>query len=371
MSFTPRELSPTAARRFVLHALGLVEPHPDIAAAIRHHGFVQIDPINICGRMQDHILRTRVRGYREGDLMQWLHGTSGHPLPAAQRQGFEHHLPATHILVALELEAWPHLRTAMHARSRRTGAWSGRLTPRERELAPRILDAIGERGALNSEAINDGRRARSVWGAATLVKSTMQKLFFHGQLLISGRDRGRRLYNLPDRVLPADILTQPAPPPESTARWLLLLKLRQRRLVTLRKQDLPLVDDLVQPIQVPGCPTLYCLKSDIALLDTLESLPGPPAGPRLLAPLDPLVYDRALTRRLWEFDYTWEVYTPPTKRRRGYYALPLLAGERLVGDVDLRADREAKRLRVVSRRVKRGIRSQPAVKELAAFLRLR
>ncbi|HEX2099460.1 MAG TPA: crosslink repair DNA glycosylase YcaQ family protein, partial [Candidatus Synoicihabitans sp.] len=93
--------------------------------------------------------------------------------------------------------------------------------------------------------------------------------------------------------------------------------------------------------------------------------------PRLIAPLDPVVYDRSLTRRLWDFDYTWEVYTPPAKRRRGYYALPLLAGAELVGDADLRANREAGRLEVVSRRVRRGYTSQSAVREVAAFLRLR
>lgn len=366
----PREIPPLVARRFALFALGLVEPHPSVGAALAHHGFVQIDPINICGRMHDHILRTRVAGYQEGELMRVLHG-DGRPLPPEARTAFEHHLPSSSILVALELAAWPHLQAVMAARARRAGPWSGRLSPRERELVPRILEAVTERGALGSDAIADPRKARRVWGAATLVKSTMQKLFFHGRLLIAGRDSGRRLYDLPERVLPRAVLAAPRPEPEDTARWEVLLKLRQRRLVTLRRQDVPLVEDQVQPLRVEGCPPLFCLREDEPVLERAAREPVPADRVRLIAPLDPLVYDRAVTQRLWDFDYTWEVYTPPAKRKRGYYALPLLAGTELVGDVDLRADRSGGRLQVVSRRVRRGQVSADAVREVAAFLGLR
>jgi uncharacterized protein YcaQ len=84
-----------------------------------------------------------------------------------------------------------------------------------------------------------------------------------------------------------------------------------------------------------------------------------------------LIYDRRVTRQLWDFDYTWEAYTPERKRVRGHYALPILAGHELVGHVDPKADREDRRLRVVSRSVRRGHRAAPAVRELARFLNLR
>jgi uncharacterized protein YcaQ len=87
--------------------------------------------------------------------------------------------------------------------------------------------------------------------------------------------------------------------------------------------------------------------------------------------LDPLIYDRRLTQRLWDFDYTWEVYTPAHKRTRGYYALPVLAGDQLVGHVDPKADRPRRRLIVVSRRLRRGHQAAAAVRELAQFLGLR
>jgi len=317
--------------------------------------------------MHDLILRNRVAGYREGDLMRHVHGAAT-PRPAASRRAFEHHLPSTGILVVFTPDAWPHLLEAMHARMRRHGPWSGKLTPRERELEPRILAALAERGPLGSDAIEDGRRTRRFWGAATLVKSTMQKLFFHGRLLIAQRAGGRRLYDLPERVLPAEVLAARAPGTAATARWETLLKLRQRRLVLLKRAELALVEDLVQAVQLPEGPLLHCLQADAALFDAPE-----PNGcaPQLLAPLDPLIYDRRVTTQVWNFDYTWEVYTPPAKRVRGYYALPVMAGCELVGHVAPKADRPRKKLVVVSRSAKRGHKVAPAVKELAAFLGLR
>jgi uncharacterized protein YcaQ len=331
--------------------------------------------------MHDHILRNRVAGYREGDLMRHLHGVENArragaaAKSAAARTAFEHHLPDTNVLVAFGLEAWPHLRAAMARRTRRHGAWSGRLTPRERELAERILAEVAARGALSADQIDDPRRSRQrIWGSFSLAKSTMQKLFFHGRLLIAQRELNRRVYDLPERILAPHILGQPAPTAAETARWLARLKLRQRRLVLLRREEFALVEDQVQPIAVAGGPTLYCLREDLPLLEQVATAPNPAAArdsPRLLAPLDPLIYDRVVTSRLWGFDYTWEVYTPPAKRNRGYYALPILAGTEFVGYVDPKANRLTGRLEIASRRIKRGYAVAPALDDLAAFLQLR
>ncbi|WP_414662343.1 DNA glycosylase AlkZ-like family protein [Horticoccus sp. 23ND18S-11] len=366
-------LPPEIARRFHRRAVLLDAPVNGIGAALDHHGFVQIDPINVCGRMQDHILRHRVAGYREGDLMRHVHGAETSQ-PALERVAFEHHLPDSHVLVAFPLDAWPHLLAAMHRRTRHSGAWSGKLTARERELAARILEEIATRGPLEPSHIDDDRRSRqSLWGSFSLAKSTLQKLFFHGRVLIAGRDHNRRLYDLPERVLPPAVLARREPGPEETARWIVHLKLRQRRLVTLKRNELPLVEDLVQPIAVPDCPPLFCLRSDLGLLDDVTRETCPPASDRarLIAPLDPLIYDRRVTAALWKFDYTWEVYTPPHKRVRGYYALPVMQGDRLLGHVDPKADRTLRRLVVVSRRVEGRSPTAPAVRELATFLGLR
>ena len=348
----------------------LDSPVPDIAAALAHHGYVQIDPINVCGRMHDLILRNRIAGYREGDLVRYLHGSSSQPLPASERRAFEHHLPHSNILAAMTFEAWPHLLGAMRRRANRASWWSGRMEPRQRRLAKTILRELAARGPLCSDDIDDDQRDHQGWGVyASLAKTTLHKLFFHGHVLIARRVGTRRYYDLPERVLPPQILAMPEPSVAETARWVALLKLRQRRLVTLSHSELRHVSDVVQAIKVDGCPLLYCLSEDLPLLDANDSSPS--AAPILLAPLDPLIYDRRLTRSLWDYDYTWEVYTPPAKRVRGYYALPVLAGLELVGHIDPKADRKNKKLVVVNRSMRRGARAASAVRELARFLELK
>lgn len=365
----PLSLSLSNARRFHCKAVLLGAMVPDVATALRHHGYIQIDPINVCGRMQDLILRNRVQGYREGDLFRFLHGSEQAPLPAGERQAFEHHLPHTHILVALPLEAWPYLLATMRHRTGTDSTWSGKLDDRESKLAERILAEMAERGPLASDDVDDDQRSHHGWGSqATLAKATLQKLFFHGRVMIARREGIRRLYDLTERVLPSSVLSQSEPDAVAIKRWSVLQKLRQRRLVTLTKLELAVVEDLVQPIKVEDGPLWYCLREDLPLLDDLGN---EDRLPTLLAPLDPLIYDRKVTRQLWDFDYTWEVYTPAVKRVRGYYALPLLSNLEIAGHVDPKANRQERRLDVVNRTVRRGHKASGAVKELAKFLGLK
>ena len=249
-------------------------------------------------------------------------------------------------------------------------AWSGRLTPREKEFAVQILERFVSGGPHGPESFADERKGRRAWGSATLAKATLQKLFFHGRLLIAAREKNRRLYDLPERVLPASVLAVRESTPAEIAHWLALTRMRQHRLTTLSLVDRGLIGDLVEPVSVEGCPPLFCLRSDVALLEEAAATEADVA-PLLLAPLDPMIYDRRVTRALWGFDYNWEVYTPAPKRKRGYYALPILAGTELVGHVDPKADREAGKLRVMARSVKRGHKAAPAVGALARFLGLR
>ena len=362
-------ITPLAARHFLRRALGLDTPHPDLVTALAHHGFIQIDPINVCGRMHDLILRNRICDYREGALHAFIHSRA--------RPGFEHYLPGQGILAAFPTEAWPFLTGHMLRRRKLHNPYHGKLTPREAALAGRILAEITMRGPLTSDDIEHHGRARSAWGTSgRLVKQVLEKLFDHGRVLIAARKNFRRVYDLPERVLPATVLAQPPRPEREVAAWLAPTKLRQRRLAWLKRDELALVISQVQPVAVDGadCPPLYCLRTDVPLLAEIQSQ-GPEREnshpPLLLAPLDPLIYDRRLARAIWNFDYTWEAYTPAARRTRGHYALPILAGIELVGHVDPKADRQSGKLRVVSRRVRRGCRVAPAVKLLASFLGLR
>ncbi|HET7538095.1 MAG TPA: crosslink repair DNA glycosylase YcaQ family protein [Candidatus Didemnitutus sp.] len=372
---TPLKISVDHARRFQRRAVNLDAPVADVGAALAHHGYIQIDPINICGRMHDLILRNRVAGYREGDLVRHLHGEHHAPLPPAQRVAYEHYLPgATSVLVAYPLESWPFFAAPVRARRLRGGVHGRKLAPTYELLAQRILGEIAERGPLTSDDIEHDARSRTGWGTpGRLVKAILEILLVHGRVLISSRRHFRRVYDLPERVLPASILNAAPATGAETERWRVLLKLRQRRLVMLKRAEIPLVADLVQRIAVDGGPPLHCLKSDLPVLAETENPKSKnevASRPLLLAPLDPLIYDRRVTSALWNFDYTWEVYTPQHKRVRGYYALPILASTEIVGHVDTKADRPARKLRVVSKRVKRGYKITDSLRHFADWLGL-
>ncbi len=357
--FPPLVLDRPTARRFVRSALGLGAPHASVASALTHHGYVQIDPINVCGRMHDLILRNRVANYREGELLAHVH--------AASRPGFEHfvRVRSTGTLAAFPREAWPFVNAEI---TRNFGA-KRKLPAGQEKLAKQILGEIAARGPLKSDDIEHDARATTGWGTdGRAVKVVLERLFARGRVLITRRDNFRRVYDLPERVLPPEVLAAPAASPRASARWHAELILRQRRLVVLRKAELALVGDLVQAIKIDGLPLLHCLRADLPLLDQDVSAD---AGPRLLAPLDPLIYDRALTEKLWDFAYRWEVYHPPGKRTRGYYALPVLAEGEIVGHVDPKANRALGKLAIVSRQVRRGVSVRNAERELARFLSLR
>ncbi len=359
-------LSASAARCFMLVASGLDAAFFSVAEALDHLGFVQMDPINVCGRMQDHILRHRVRDYREHGLMEHLHASR-------LRTAFEQHLPGSNTLVALPLDAWPHLQRTMRSRAGGEGTWSGKLTAEETKLAASLLARMATGGPLCSQDIASDRKAKShAWDSTTLAKSTLQKLFFHGRVLIARREMNRRYYALPEHVLPASCLHCAMPTETDTARWLALLKLRQRRLAVLKAAEQRAIADEVIPVTIKGAtaPRLHILRSDAAVLERSSLSAEAALIPRLLAPLDPIIYDRRVTESVWDFDYRWEVYTPPQKRVRGYYALPLLHGHRFIGHADLKADRAAGVLQVVSRQTTAAFHASRAIRSLAGFLGL-
>jgi uncharacterized protein len=357
----PLTISVQSARRLMIAATGFGGAFDDIDSALEHMGFVQIDPINVCGRMVDHILRHRVAGYRELDLMRHLYLRE-------ERRAFEHHLPGSQNLAALPAEAWPHLQSAMHERSRSDSIWSGKLTAAEKRLAAQILHRMRDEGPLCSTDVESTRKTKQhEWDSTTLAKSTLQKLFFHGRVLIARRDANRRYYDLPERVLPSAVLASETPAADVTARWLARLKLRQLRLALLKREEAQLLADEVQAVCVEGStrPVMHVLRSDLPLLHSATPLS---LEPRLIAPLDPIVYDRRVTEHVWSYDYRWEVYTPPQKRVRGYYALPLLHGDQFTGHADVKVDREQKMMTVMSR-AGRGARA--ALVDLAKFLEVK
>jgi uncharacterized protein YcaQ len=355
----PQILTTTAesCRRFLRASLMLDAQFRNVPEAVQHLGYVQIDPIDVCGRMHDLILRNRVQAYPREGLLNALYNSK-------KRVLFEHYLG---VLVALPVEDYRYVLPTMKARRQSTGTRSA-LDPEQKTMAKQILDRIRAEGPLSSSNFLQSGSSRTDWGTnGSLAKTTLDKLFLQGRLLISRRDQFRRVFDLPERILPESVLSAKPATLVEMQRWHILSRLRQRRLISLTKAHATLVPDLLCQIQVDSHAPLYCLRSDAPLLDSAADAPSQSARVHLLAPLDPLIYDRKLTRSLWGYDYTWEVYTPPAKRLRGYYALPILSGTRIVGYADPKLDRSTSTLHVRVE-VEPGIDYHKPIEDLAVFL---
>jgi len=349
--------TPAACRKFLRHTLLLDQPLATTDDALRHHGYIQLDPIDVCGKMHDLILRNRVQDYQRDDLLKALYQRK-------ERAFFEHYIG---VLVALPVEDYRYLLPSMKRR-RTSDRYSGALDTDQKKMARKIIDRIRAEGPLSSADFQNSGSSQTGWGTTgTLAKTTLDKLFFHGRLLITRRDSFRRVFDLPERILPEPVLAAKPATPREVKRWLIEVRLRQRRLVTLNNAHATLAKDLIVKVKVADHAPVYCLQEDAPLLEAATDWSEPSATPHLLAPLDPIIYDRKITRRLWDFDYTWEVYTPPAKRVRGYYALPILSGTRIIGHVDPKMNRETGVLaaKVV---LEGGIKMNQELSKLASFL---
>jgi uncharacterized protein len=253
-------------------------------------------------------------------------------------------------------------------------AWgSMRRVAQERpELVERVLAEVAERGPIAaSEVEEEGPRRGEPWWSWSDSKRAFEFLFWSGQITSARRRRFERLYDLPERVLPRGVVAEPTPAPEDAQRE--LVRIAARSLGVAAERDLrdyfrlPLAEtrarvaELVEagellPVAVEGWSTP-------AYLWHGTSVPRQVDGRALIGPFDSLIWERSRVERLFGFRYRIEIYVPAPKRVHGYYVLPFLMGDRLVGRVDLKADRAAGELRV------RAAHGEPdAPKEIAAAL---
>ncbi len=314
----------------------------------------QIDSVNVLVRAHYMPLFSRLGAYLREELDRAAWGRK-------PRRLFEYW---AHEASLLPVEYQPLLRWRMERAERGEGVWRSlrAFAGDRRELVEAVLARIEGEGALGSSDFAEGR-SRSGWWEWGETKRALEWLFWIGRITTASR-RGsfERVYDLTERVLPRAVLETPTPS-EADAHRALIAKAAAalgvatlgdlRDYFRLKPQDSkPRVEELVEegillPVTVEGW-------SQPAFLHAAARCPRRATGQALLAPFDPLVWERSRTERLFGLRYRIEIYTPAAKRVHGYYVLPFLLGERIAARVDLKADRQARVLRVQSAHAESG-----------------
>lgn len=358
--------SAAAGRRFLLERFGLTTPQAfqTVAEVVQRLEYVQMDSIHVCGRIHDLILWSRVQDYSPEKLNVYLY---------QERAGFEYYLPN---LCILPREDLPLFRETMHRWATAQQGYYALSSDQERTVAQALLSLIRSKGALHPKQVDaalatQGGRTINGWGSESrMTTHLLEKLYAQGLLGIAFRTRFDRHYDLLERLYPLGERLSPA----EASRQKALKRARAWRIFKtskLLKEGLPA--EAVCPVQIEGLGKGYhILQEDLPFLEAAEtSVPAPSeSGPvQLLAPLEPLIYDRERTRALFQFDYTWEVYVPASKRKWGYYVLPILQGERLIGRVDGKLDRKSGTLVLQSVALEPGVNPEAVAQPLGERLR--
>ena len=343
-------LSRAEARRVALAAQGFADPPHQpptvrtLARTVERTGVLQVDSVNVLQRAHYMPPYSRMGPYDVGLLHR-----------AVERRPRRLVEYWAHVQALMPVELWPHMQHRMqHYRALR-GKWG--FVSADPTLDREVLAQVRDRGPVTARDLDDGKpRSKEHWGWNwSEARKALDYLYMCGEVAISGRtSQFEPRYDLPERVLPADVLAAPTPTREQAELELVRRAARSHGVATLRcladyyrmrtDRVRPAVDTLVEagelvPVAVDGWARPAYLHRD-------SRRPRRLTARALLSPFDPVVWERERTERLFDFHYRIEIYTPAHRRVHGYYVLPFLLGDQVVGRVDLKADRPGRRLLV-------------------------
>lgn len=369
------KLSLPMARRVALAAQGFAEPRPAGPVDRRHLnrvlgrlGLLQIDSVSAVVRAHYMPLFSRLGPYPMSVLDEAAS-------PGRKRRLFEYW---AHEASFLPVETWPLMQWRMQraAANDESEIYKGlaRWAARNERLIETIYAEVASRGPIAASAI-DGAKGKGGWWGWSDEKHAFEWLFWAGRITTHSRRGFERLYDLPERVIPPAIFNAPAPTPEDAHRELLRHSARALGVATygdlrdyfrLSPGDVKgRLEELVEegellPVTVEGWKQQAYLHRD-------ARTPRKVHARALLAPFDPLVFERSRAERLFGFRYRIEIYTPAEKRQYGYYVLPFLLGDTVVARADVKADRPAGVLRVLAAFAEPGAPPQTAAEMLEEF----
>ncbi|MBU0582285.1 MAG: winged helix-turn-helix domain-containing protein [Alphaproteobacteria bacterium] len=359
-------------RRIALAAQGFGEARPTGEINRRHLnrvlsrlGLLQIDSVSAVVRAHYMPLFSRLGPYPMAVLDDAAIGR--------KRRLFEYW---AHEASFLPVETWPLMQWRMQRAAGNEGIYGGlaRFGRERASLIEEIYRHVADRGPMAASEI-DGAKGSGGWWGWSDEKHAFEWLFWAGRITTHSRRGFQRLYDLPERVIPRDIFDAPVPAPADAHRELLRISARALGIAThsdlrdyfrLSPADMKgRLEELVEegellPVAVRGWKQPAYLHKDARLPRRIRAR-------ALLAPFDPLVFERSRAERLFDFRYRIEIYTPAEKRQYGYYVLPFLLGDTIVARADVKADRPAGVLRVLATYAEPGAPPETAAEMLEEF----
>ena len=340
------------ARQFILLKHGLLGAHKFIGKQgalefVRQAGCIQFDPVDSCGKNAELTLQSRVKNFTKQTLSELLY---------TDRSLVD--FPDKNLSI-FPTEDWPYFQ-----RYRQAAKDGGRNFPELEELEKQAIEYIRINGAVSSDDLpmqgsihwHSSIHWSGVWnGNTNAARAVLEQLYSTGVLIIHHKNGSRKYYDLADKYLPAQLLDSPDPLPDDFAhkKWRVLRRIGAVGLLWNRPSDAwlniwdmksleriqifkeLLSEGKILAVQVEGISAeLYCRAEDHPLLETvLENRDYKPRC-EFLAPLDCFLWDRKLIKALFDFEYSWEIYTPAPKRKYGFYVLPILYGDRFAGRIE-------------------------------------
>lgn len=357
-------LTGAQARRIAVAAQGFAEPKPrgpvtraHLRRLVNRIQVLQLDSVSVAVRAHYAPVFSRLGPYDRGvlDGAAWSHSAR------APRLLVEYW---AHEAALMAVDDWPLLRWRM--REYTHGRWGTHIVKANPQLADDIVAAVTELGPATAGQIEEylgaeQRGRKGPWWDRSDTKWVTEALFASGVLTTATRVGFARHYDLTERVLPADVVARQIDDADAV-RELCLRAAGALGVATeadirdyfrlAAKQVKPALTELVaagelEPVEVDGWAAPAYLRAG-------QTVPRTDRGTALLCPFDPLIFFRPRVERLFGFHYRIEIYTPAAKRQYGYYVWPFLLDGRLVGRVDLKAERTRDALHVVGAFVEPG-----------------
>lgn len=373
-------ISLAAARRIALAAQGFGVKRPDggssavgtrqLNLSIQRLGLLQLDSVNVFERSHYQPLFARLGSYDKALLDK---------LTFARRGRYVEYW--AHEAALIPIEHWPLFRWRMTWYRDYFDRTNDHWMAANDETLRWLRSELAEKGPLPASKIErDVEQRRGSWWEWDDVKRGLERMFRLGEVVSGGRKNFERTYALPEQVLPGDIINADIPRAEAVYQ-LMALSASAHGIGTLSdladyyrlKQydskpalERLLDEGVVQEVSVPGWGKKAYLHRDARVPRRIETA-------ALLSPFDPVVWERERALRLFGFHYRIEIYTPAAKRVFGYYSLPVLIDDELVGRIDLKNDRQARTLRVQSAWREPGARTEvaerlvPLLNEIASW----